>query len=237
MNLWQQAQRDVQAKLAAHGPDFSTFRAWLDQGWQEAGGYWEHPLPDFLSIDPGVRGGHVRQVAAGLAVRHRARGLGLQTLRLQVKPLAGLHLFTPDGWRIRTRKRPLERKTRKPMRVSSELDPLFGEEDFQAAPPAGAVPLLGYDPSAQPYQLSVLMDIDLGTRTLRAASLAAIDWGKDDKGQKIYYEEEIPAQPIQLGSPGSGANGPGAPGNWTGPGSGFDDFLRDEGEETGSDSA
>lgn len=237
MNLREQAQRDVQAKLSAHGSDLSTIRAWLDQGVQEAGGYWEHPLPDFLVIDPSVRTGHVRQFAAGLAVRQRAKGLVLRTLRLKVRSFAGLHLFTPDGWRIRTRQRPQDRKTGKPLHVSSEPEPLFEEEEFREVAAAGPSALLGYDPSAQPYELSILMDIDLGTKTLRAASLAAIDWGKDDKGRKIYYEEEIPALPIQLSGPAGGGDAPGEPGSWDGPAGGFDDLLHDEGEETGTDPA
>jgi hypothetical protein len=52
-------------------------------------------------------------------------------------------------------------------------------------------PLWG-DPPVESYEISVLLDFDLGTKTLYMASLAAIDWGEDNKGRQIYYEEEIP---------------------------------------------
>ena len=80
------------------------------------------------------------------------------------------------------------------------------------------------------------MDIDLGSKTLRAASVAAIDWGSDDKGRKIYYEEEIPAIAM-VGRSGVGDDGrlPTASDGWDEPDSGgFDEFLSDEGEGTGS---
>ena len=88
-----------------------------------------------------------------------------------------------------------------------------------------AAPLWGYDPFAKPYELSVLLDIDLGTKTLYMASLVAIDWGSDDKGREIYYEEEI--QPLAMtgfDDPGRD-EGPGRPGPDSGPR--LDDDFKD----------
>lgn len=81
------------------------------------------------------------------------------------------------------------------------------------------------------------MDINLGTKTLQKASVAAIDWGEDDKGREIYYEEEIPAPPME------GFDDSGEGGTLTRPDSGgppvddFSDLLNEEGEETGTDPA
>ena len=36
----------------------------------------------------------------------------------------------------------------------------------------------------RPYELSVLMEIDLGTKTLKGAWLAAVDWGKETRADK-----------------------------------------------------
>lgn len=232
MNLRQQAQQDVSSILGAYGRDLGQHRAYLDESVQETGGYWEEPNPDFLNIDPSVRAGHVRQFAAGLAARQK---VGKPTLRLKIKSLAAYHLYTPDGQRIRTRNRPVDKKTRKPMRaITSDSEPLFGYDACMRTNGAseGSGPLFGYDPSAQPYELSVLLDVDLGTKTLLAASLAAIDWGRDDKGRVIYYEEEIPAVPMALNHPDNGTSPP--PGAWGTSGSGFEDLLRDEGQDTGS---
>jgi hypothetical protein len=242
MDLWQQAEQDVKRILAAHGSDLGSIRAHLDLAVQETGGYWEDPNPDFVSIDPSVRTGHIRQLAAGQVAQRGTGKLALCTLRLKVASFAALHLFTPEGQRIRTRKRPTIRITGKPMRptdVSSEPEPLFGDDTEGRGVLDDAETLFGYDPSAQPYEISILMDIDLGTKTLTAASVAAIDWGKDDKGRKIYYEEEIPAIPMEeLNGPAGGSNPPSAPGGWDASGgNGFEDLLRDEGEETGSDPA
>jgi hypothetical protein len=89
-----------------------------------------------------------------------------------------------------------------------------------------------------PYEISVLLDIDLGTKTLRKASLVAIDWGEDDKGREMYYEEGIPAPPM------ASSGGSGLGGLTPRPGSGgppvdddFSDFLDEEGEDTGTDPA
>lgn len=104
-------------------------------------------------------------------------------------------------------------------------------------------PLIEDDPSLEDglfgptYEISILMDIDLGTKTLRKASLAAMDWGEDDKGREIYYEEEIPAPPM------AGLGGSGPDGTMPGPGSGgsldddFGDLLNEDGEDTGTDPA
>src|SRR5258708_2265459 len=99
--------------------------------------------------------------------------------------------------------------------------------------------LRGYDPPDNPYEVSVLLDIDLGTKTLYMASLAAIDWGKDDRGREIYYEEEIPPPAV------AGFNDPGSDGSLGGPGLGpssppdddFNDLLGDGEEVTGTDPA
>jgi hypothetical protein len=235
MNLRQIAEQDVKRMLATHGADLGNVRACLDLSAQETGGYWETPNPDFVSIDSCVRTGHIRQLAAGKLVRKL-----LPTLRLKVKTFAALHLLTPDGKRIRTRTRPVVRRTGKPMRAlpaGFEQEPLFGDEDLQAAQGAAGV-LFGYDPPAQqPYEISILMDIGLGTKSLAGAWLAAIDWGKDDKGRTIYYEEQIPALPMQLSGSTGGGNPPDASDGWGRPGNGFEDFLQDEGEGTGSDPA
>lgn len=87
------------------------------------------------------------------------------------------------------------------------------------------------------YEISVLIDIDPGTKTLRKASLAALDWGEDDKGREIYYEEEIPPAPM------ASFGGSGLGGMMPGPSSGaladddFSDFLDEEEEDTGTDPA
>jgi hypothetical protein len=236
MDLHQQAARDVKRILAAHGPDLISFRGCLELAVPEAGAYWEEPdNPDFVSIDPCVRTGHVRQWAAGQTARRKT---GKPTLRLRVVSFAGLHLYTPDGQRIRTRTRPTSKKTGLPLRATSGMsEPLF--EYGPAEPPhrasGGREPLFGHDPVAQPYELSVLMDMDLGTKTLGGAWLAAIDWGSDDKGKAIYYEEEIPPLPMMLNGHGGGTALP--PGSEGPAEDGFGDFLADEGEETGTDPA
>jgi hypothetical protein len=237
MDLREQASRDVKRIMAVYGLELSSHRGYLDVAVQEAGGYWEEPNTDFVSIDPCVRTGHVRQWAAGLAVKRKA---GKSALRLRVVSFAGYHLYTPDGQRIRARTRPTVKKTGLPMRAARGLTEALFEFDPPARP--GEVTdgsrtfLFGHEPAAQPYEVSVLMDIDLGTKALKSAWLAAIDWGPDDKGKVIYYEEEIPAPPMQLSSPGGSA--PSVPPGPQGPdGDGFSDFLGDEGETTGTDPA
>lgn len=218
VDLHQPGREDVQRILRAYGPWLSRFRGCLDQAVQETGGYWEAPNhPDFAVIDSCVRTGHVRALAGADAIRWPAQKA---SLRLKITPFCGLHLYTSDGQKIRTRSRPRNAKTGLPMR----------------APKDGyARPLWGHDPSAQPYEISVLLDIDLGTKTLYRASLAAIDWGVDDKGREIYYEEEI--LPPATGFNESETEGPDAP--ESGFGSPLDDFtdLLGNGEEVGPDPA
>ena len=206
MNLHQPGREDVQRILGAHGPWLSRFRGCLDQFVQEVGGYWEAPEhPDFAIIDPCLRTAHVRGLAGAAAIRWPAQKA---SLRLKITSFCGLHLFTPDGQRIRTRSRPRSLKTGLPIRAPKEC--------------VSGPPLWGYDPFAQPYEISVLLDIDLGTKTLYMASLAAIDWGDNDRGREIYYEEEIPP-PAVTGIEDSGADeGP------DGPGPGFDSPLDDD---------
>jgi hypothetical protein len=237
MDLRQRAEQEVKDMLAAYGQDLGTIRAVLDLGTQETGGYWEFPNTDFASIDPCVRAGHIRQLAAGRVCVQGWSAPVLHTLRPKRGSFAALHLYTPQGQRVRVRKRPPDRRTGLPMRASSEPD-LFSDTSDSGGAPEDADTLFGYGASAQPYEISILMDIDLGTKTLKAAWLAAIYWGKDDKGQKIYYEEEIPAASLgMLGGPGGGSPS-GTPGEWNPPsGSGFEDLLREEGEGTGSDPA
>jgi hypothetical protein len=204
-------------------------RGFYDLSTQETGGYWEHPNTDFLAIDPGVRSGQIRQLTAG-EVSKRSKDLPvLQTLRLKVVSLAGLHLYAPTGERIRVRQRPVDRRTGKPMRAPDQTfyaEPLFGED---LVSPGEDGTLFGYDPDTQPYEISVLVDLDLGTKTLRAAALAAIDWGQDDRGKEIYYDEEIPATPMEgFGGAVDGTPAPSAGGWGGGSGTGFEDFLRDE---------
>jgi hypothetical protein len=100
-----------------------------------------------------------------------------------------------------------------------------------------ATPLWGYDPSAQPYEISVLLDIDLRTKTLAMASLAAMDWGEDDKGREIYFELEIPAPPM-TGFGDTGADeSPVPPGSGPLPQDDFGDLLNEGEEDVGSDPA
>jgi hypothetical protein len=83
----------------------------------------------------------------------------------------------------------------------------------------------------------VLVDLDLATKTLRTAVLAAIDWGQDDKGKEIYYEEEIPATPMEgFGGAVGGTPAPSAGGWGGGSGTGFEDLLQDD-EEGGAELA
>jgi hypothetical protein len=239
VNLRRQAEQDVNRILTANGSDLATIRSHLDTAVQDADGYWEVPNPDFASIDGGVRAAHIRQLAAGL-VDPRT----LLTLRLRIGRFSAFHLLTPDGWTMRTRKRPTGRKTGKPMRPAgpgSQMEPLFEVGGDSAEAGETGETLFGYDPSTRPYEISILMDIDLATGTLKAAYLAAIDWGEDDNGREIYYEAEIPAQPMQGRQ--SGPDGTGSPSStpsgWKGPqgSSGFEEFLHDEGEGTGQDPA
>ena len=224
MDLHRQGRNDVQRLLAVHGSWLSRYRGCLDQAVQEAGGYWEAPdHPDFVAVDPCIRTGHIRALAGAVVSRWPARQA---SLRLKITSFCGLHLYTPAGQRIRTRTRPRNTKTGLPMRAP--------KEEWVSGPP-----LWGYDPIAQPYEVSVLLDIALGTKTLYMASLAAIDWGEDDKGREIYYEEEIPP-PVAAGFDDSGPDG-----SQGGPGSGlnspldddFNDLLGDGEEVAGPDPA
>jgi hypothetical protein len=235
MDLHQQAEGDVRDILAAHGADLSRLRAWLEVAVPEAGGYWEEPgTTDFRSIDPAVRSGHIRQWAAGLGLRRKAGKPALSTLRLRVVSFAGLHLYTPDGRKIRTRTRPSSRKSGLPMRAgTARPEPLFGSGPDEPQGDSGT--LFGHDPDARPYEVSVLMDVDLGTKTLKAAWLAAIDWGTDDKGRQIYYEQEIPPQPMQAS--GAEAGGTPVPPGSVGPAQDGFPELGDDGEEAGTDPA
>jgi hypothetical protein len=240
MNLHQQAESDVRRLVSAHRSDFSIVRGCLDMAVQETGGYWEHPNPEFLSIDASVRAGHIKQLAAGFITRRKvAKAVAatppLPTLRLRIRGFAGLHLYTPDGQRIRTRLRPVTGKNRSPMHASQgDSDALFEYDEVRRA--SVPKPLFGHDAGAKPYEVSILMDIDLGTKTLKAAWLAAIDWGPHDRGRVIYYEEEIPAPPM-AGTSGPDGGTPVPPGAGGPPEDGFGDFLGQEGEETGTDPA
>lgn len=223
VNLHPVGRDDVQRILAAHGSWLSCYRGCLDQAVQEAGGYWEAPdHPDFACIDASVRTGHVRVLAGAVASRWPAHSA---SLRLKITSFCGLHLYTPEGQRIRTRSRPRDLRTGLPLRAPKGWVP--------------EAPLWGHDPYAHSYEVSVLLDIDLGTKTLYKASLAAIDWGKHRRGREIYYEEEIPPPAVtDLGDSGP-SGGPGR----SGPGFGslmdddFHDFLRDGEEVAGPDPA
>jgi hypothetical protein len=188
-----------------------------------------------VNIDPSVRAGHVRQLTAGQVYKQSAKTPVLRTLRLKVVSFAGLHLYTEQGCKIRIRNRPVDRKTGRRIRALGaeyQPEPLFGEDLVSASE---TETLFGYNSSAQPYEISVLMSVDLGTKTLIAAALAAIDWGPDDKGRQIYYEEEIPATPMAGFDAGGADPTPPPSGGWGGgPGTGFEDLLRNEEEGTGS---
>jgi hypothetical protein len=234
MNLHEQARGDVLDVLAAHSAALGQHVTCFDLSVQEAGGYWEDPNPDLANVDPGVRGAHIRQYAAGLAKRVQG---GKPTLRLRMRPMAGYHLLAPDSRKIRVRMRPVTGRRRRPMRAADDSELTFDydmttrQQDpgpLENAEAAASGVLFGYDPSAQPYEISVLLDVDLGTKTLASAWLAAIDWGSDDRGKMIYYEEQIMAMPLD----DTGEPGPRDPGNL-----GFEEFLKDEGEDTGSDPA
>jgi hypothetical protein len=236
MDLQRRAAQHVKRLMAAHGGDLSTIRGCYDLSTQETGGYWEYPNTDFLIIDPSVRSGHIRQLTAGEVSKRSEAQPALRTLRLKVVSFAGLHLYPPTGERIRVRRRPFDR-TGKPMRAPNPAfctEPLFGE-DLDSPGEDGT--LFGYDPDAQPYEISVLVDLDLATKTLRTAVLAAIDWGQDDKGKEIYYEEEIPATPMEgFGGAVGGTPAPSAGGWGGGSGTGFEDLLQDD-EEGGAELA
>lgn len=224
MNLHQQAREDVRRLLSTHDTWLSGFRGALDLSVQETGGYWEIPNVDFVSMDPSVRTGHVRQFTAGLLGKLNSCE---SPLRVRVASFAALHLYTPDGQRIRTRSWPRSRKTGLLIQASTHEQPFLVEDD----------PSLDDALFGSPYEISILMVIDLGTKTLQKASLAAIDWGDDDKGREIYYEAEIPALPME------GFDDSGEDGTIIGPDSGgspaddFGDFLDEEEEETGTDPA
>ena len=232
------AMQHVKQLMGVHGGDLSTIRGHYDLSTQEVGGYWEDPNTDFLIIDPSVRSGHIRQITAGRVAKGCTENPVLHTLLLKVVSFAGLHLHAPTGERIRVRKRPIDPKTSKPMRAPSAKyvsEPLFGEDLVSSG--EGAT-LFGYDPDAQPYEISMLVDLDLATKTLKGAVLAAIDWGQDDRGREIYYEEEIPATPMEGFGGGAGTTPQPSVGGWGGgSGTGFEDLLRDEGEATGPDPA
>jgi hypothetical protein len=246
MNLRERAREDVRGILAAHGTELGQHVTCFDMSVQETGGYWEDPNPDLASIDPGVRSAHMRQFAAGLARRAASVQAGKPALRLRIRPMAGYHLLAPDGRTIRVRMRPVTGRNRRPMRAATsdsellfEYDLAVGAQDPDAREreeTANPGVLFGYDPSARPYEISVLLDVDLGTKTLSSAWLAAINWGQDDRGEMIYYEEQIPAMPLgDVGEPGGRSAGPSGPPD---PADlGFEEFLKDEGEETGSDPA
>jgi hypothetical protein len=92
-------------------------------------------------------------------------------------------------------------------------------------------PLLEDDPSFEeglfgrpPYEVSVLMDIDLGTKTLQKASVAAIDWGEDDKGREVVDDSGLGGPIPRPDSGGSLVDD-------------FSDLLDEEGEDTGTDPA
>lgn len=225
MDLHRQAREDVRRILSAHDAWLSAYRGFLDLGVQDAGGYWEVPNVDFVSIDPCVRSGHVRQFAAGLVGKLADCE---SPLRVRMRAFAGVHLYTPGGDRIRTRSWPRSRKTGLLMQASTYEQPPLLEDD-----PSFEDGLFG----RPPYEVSVLMDIDLGTKTLRKASVAAIDWGEDDKGQEIYYEEEIPAPPMEAVDD-SGLGGP-IPRPYSGGPlvDDFSDLLDEEGVNTGTDPA
>jgi hypothetical protein len=233
-----QAMRHVKQLLGVHGRDLGTIRGFYDLSTQEVGGYWEDPNTDFLIIDPSVRSGHIRQMTAGRVAKRGTEDPVLHTLLLKVVSFAGLHLHAPTGERIRVRKRPIDQKTGKPMRAPSAeftAEPLFGD-DLASLGENGT--LFGYDPDAQPYEISMLVDLDLATKTLKGAVLAAIDWGQDDRGREIYYEEEIPATPMEGFDGAVGVAPPPSAGGWGGGSeTGFEDLLQDEGEETGPDPA
>jgi len=246
MNLHEQAREDVRDVLAAHSAELGQHVTCFDLSVQETGGYWEDPNPDLAIIDPGVRSAHMRQFAGGLAARAARVHAGKPALRLRLRSMAGYHLLTPDGRKIRVRMRPVTGRSRRPMRATTSDSELMFDYDLTARVQdpdprdreEAEVPgvLFGYDPSARPYEISVLLEVDLGTKTLASAWLAAIDWGKDDRGKMIYYEEQIPAVPLDdTGEPGGGIAG--TPGPQSPADLGFEEFLKDEGEETGSDPA
>lgn len=217
MDLHQQAEEDVKRLLAEHGSQLSRIRGQLDLATQEVGAIWEAPNPDFISIDPCVRAGDIRQLAAGREAQRKSND---NKLRLKRVAFAGMHFFTPEGQRIRTRSRP-STKAGAPIRQISYRSLALWDDDLPE----------------RPYELSVLMEIDLGTKTLKGAWLAAVDWGKDDKGRQIYYEEEISAPPMEgLNDGPNGAPTPPTP-DGSPPSDGFSDLLGDGEEETGADPA
>ena len=205
MDLHQQAVQDVECVLAQYTSWLSAFRGCLDVAVQEAGGYWEDPQPDFRIMDACTRMGHVRAFAGGLTAKLPQCK---PRLDLKVVSFSGLHLYTQDGQRIRTRTHPKNAKTGLPMRVVQR---------------GARLTLFGPEAAPEPYEISVLLSVDLRTKTLACASLAAVDWGEDDKGRAIYHEVEIPPPPVfGVGS----SSGDGSPPKPHGP-SVLDDDFRD----------
>ncbi len=193
VNLYVQAARDVQSVLASYRTHLIAIRGHLDVAVQEAGGYWEKPNLEFILLDPCTRNGHVRAVAGAQAMIDRT-SLSIPEdedyLDLRIVSFSGLHFYNKYGRRIRTRSRPRDARTNRPLRVSK----------------SGYTPPLWDDGTSESYEISILFDVDLQTKTLRDAYLAAIDWGTDDKGREIYYETEIP--PPSTGTGGLGLGGP-----------------------------
>lgn len=166
---------DVQDYLDRYGADLSRFRNFLDDGVQDAAAVWEDKIAQFRDMDPCSRASHIRTfVSAGWRPAE-----GEDVLSLDVRFNNGLHLYAPDGRRIRVKTRPRNPINGLPLPASH-----WGgtQED-----------LFGNEVSPAPYELVILWSIDFGTSTLGTATLAAVDFGLDDNGPvSIYAEEEIP---------------------------------------------
>ncbi|NEA22188.1 hypothetical protein [Actinomadura bangladeshensis] len=219
MNLHDRPQYVVRQLLDRYGLWFARYRGCLDLAIQEVGASWEPTIPDFDEVDGCVRAGDVRQrTATFIEKRWKAAG---SPLKLRTVGFVGLHLYTPEGRRIRTRKFPRSARTGLKLPITPWPDVLFGE-----------------DPSADPFEVSILWEIDFKTKSLKDAHLAAIDWKENSSGTEIlYYAEEIPpAASGGLGGPATTpSNGPTTP--FRPSADDFDDFLNEADEEAGPDPA
>lgn len=181
MDLHDRPRQVVQQILDSYGSWLSSYRGYLDVAVQEVGAIWEPRFPELGDVDACVTAGDVRQRAYASLLEEWKESNA--PFRVKLVAFAGLHLYTPEGRRITTRKYPQDARTNAKIPVTEPPLVLFGE-----------------DPRADPFDISVLWDLDFNAKTLRSAHLAAIDW-KDlegDKGPPILYHAEL-ISPLAIG--------------------------------------
>ncbi|MEU8356344.1 hypothetical protein AB0C27_10065 [Nonomuraea sp. NPDC048882] len=179
--------------LHEYAADLSMVRGLIDHGIQVCAANWEDQIPHLRDLNGGVRAGDIRSsVAAGWQRIPQPA----TRLSLEVRSYVGLHFYTQDATRLRVKTRPRNPKNGHPLEIT-ELD--FDED------------LFGTKTFAGPFEFAILYTIDFGTASLDTATLAAVDFGRDDNGPVIIYaEEEIPAIPAS-GSGSTGAPTPPSP--------------------------